>query len=275
MQFLRKDKNILISAHRGTFGGNIIQNTIPAFENALNQGADILEIDIAQTINGDFFCFHTGLEAQLFGSAQNFEDMTTQEVLKCKLYNVIGEPTSQKLDLLNDVLDHFKDKCLINIDRGWPYWLDVIKLLNDRKMYDQILLKSPPTDALLTLLSENGHSIMYMPITRTADILQKIQKFKTRTHIVEVIFHNDTSDIAQPTFIKEMHNQRVLVWVNAITLNEAVILSGGHDDNRSLLGDMNDGWGWLVDQGFDIIQTDWPALLKNYTNSRYTRFAFK
>lgn len=269
MQFLHKERNILISAHRGTFGGNIIQNTIPAFENAINQGADILEIDVAKTIDGDFFCFHTGLEPQLLGSAQNFEAMTTQEVLKCKLYNATGERTSQKLNLLNDVLDQFKDKCLINIDRSWPYWLDITKLLNDRKMYDQILLKSPPNDELLTFLSENGHNIMYMPIINTANIMQKIRKFKTRTSAVEVVFHNDTNDVAQPIFIKEMHDQDLLVWVNAITLNETVILSGGHDDNCSLLSSMNNGWGWLIDQGFDIIQTDWPLVMKNYVGSRH------
>ena len=33
----RKEKGVLIAAHRGMVGGNIPHNTIPAFEAALNQ----------------------------------------------------------------------------------------------------------------------------------------------------------------------------------------------------------------------------------------------
>ena len=28
------------------------------------------------------------------------------------------------------------------------------------------------------------------------------------------------------------------------------------------------GWGWLLDKGFDIIQTDWCGMLKNYIENR-------
>lgn len=61
-----------------------------------------------------------------------------------------------------------------------------------------------------------------------------------------------------------MHRKSIKLWVNAITLDNKTILSGGHDDNKSILQNPNDGWGWLIKNGFDIIQTDWPYLLKQY-----------
>lgn len=41
---LRKKTGVLVAAHRGTSGGNIPPNSIAAFDIALKEGADILEI---------------------------------------------------------------------------------------------------------------------------------------------------------------------------------------------------------------------------------------
>ena len=43
------EKKVLIMAHRGVCGANIIENTMEAFELALRQGADILEMDVFRT----------------------------------------------------------------------------------------------------------------------------------------------------------------------------------------------------------------------------------
>ena len=40
------ERRVMIAAHRGTSGANIIQNTIGAYENALLHGADILELSL-------------------------------------------------------------------------------------------------------------------------------------------------------------------------------------------------------------------------------------
>lgn len=39
---------MLIAAHRGIAGGNIPCNTIAAFDAALYQGADMIELDVAE-----------------------------------------------------------------------------------------------------------------------------------------------------------------------------------------------------------------------------------
>jgi glycerophosphoryl diester phosphodiesterase len=53
---------LLIAAHRGVAGGNIPCNSMASYETALVQGADILEIDIAKSNDGELFVFHPGLE---------------------------------------------------------------------------------------------------------------------------------------------------------------------------------------------------------------------
>ena len=36
----------------------------------------------------------------------------------------------------------------------------------------------------------------------------------------------------------------------------------------AITGDPEFGWGWLVDKGFDILQTDWPLQLRLFLNNR-------
>ena len=52
-----KKQKVLLAAHRGTCGGNIIQNTIGAYENALLHGADIIEVDVVKSTDGKFLLF--------------------------------------------------------------------------------------------------------------------------------------------------------------------------------------------------------------------------
>ena len=59
---LRKEKGVLVAAHRGTSGGNIPPNTIAAFDLALKEGADILEMDLFKSLDGEIFVFHTGTD---------------------------------------------------------------------------------------------------------------------------------------------------------------------------------------------------------------------
>lgn len=261
-------KNTLIAAHRGTAGANIIQNTIGAYENALRHGADVIEVDVIQTTDGDFFTFHNGQEPGLIGTAKDIRTMSTAEVEQLRYRNGMQEIVSERVNRLDDVLEHFKGKCLINIDRSWFYWRDVIKLLNRHNMEDQIILKSPATQEQLEILEQEGSRLMYLPIMRDPAIYDRVQKYKVNCYGAEVIFEQEESLFTTDEYITKMHAQGKKLWVNAITLNDTTKLTAGHDDNNAILNDMDNAWGWLIDKGYDIIQTDWPLLLKNYIEQR-------
>ena len=74
-------------------------------------------------------------------------------------------------------------------------------------------------------------------------------------------------------FVDMMHKDGKLIWVNSIIYNVKAQLTAGHSDDTALCESMDKGWGWLVDKGYDIIQTDWPLMLINYlkSNDRYCR----
>ena len=61
-----------------------------------------------------------------------------------------------------------------------------------------------------------------------------------------------------------MHKLGKKLWVNAIVYRYTVQLAAGLSDDFSLVNDPDDGWGRLADMGFDIIQTDWTGMLREY-----------
>ena len=52
------------------------------------------------------------------------------------------------------------------------------------------------------------------------------------------------------------------------SMGHRAVLAAGHNDNISAPGRMDEGWGWLLDHGFNMIQTDWPMMLRHYMEHR-------
>ena len=66
-------EGILVAAHRGTCGGNIIENTTDAYECAIKHRADIVEMDAVRSADGELFMFHDGNEKRLLGVDKNIK----------------------------------------------------------------------------------------------------------------------------------------------------------------------------------------------------------
>lgn len=264
-----RKKKVLVAAHRGTCGGNIIWNTSLAYKNAILHGADMIEIDVSMTRDGVFYAFHNTEEEVVFGRKCDIRQMTSKEVEEINILNSIRNTSGQKVERLENVLPQFRGKCLINIDRSWFYWEKIIDYLKSVDMYDQILLKSGVEETYLRELADNGSGIMYMPIVRSMDEWNLVKEYDVNVAAAELIFKTTEEPLADSVFLQGLKEQNIIPWVNAITLNDKDILSGGLDDNRAIAKGFDENWGRLIDMGFQIIQTDWPALLRNYINKKY------
>lgn len=265
----RKRRNgVLIAAHRGTCGGVIVRNTIPAYENALKHESDIVEVDVIRSTDGTFFTFHDGNESRVLGISRDIRKMNSREIEACQCWNDDKTMINQKVERLDDVLEYLRGKCLINIDRSWFYWPETIAELKKYGMDDQIVLKSYADASLLQALEDSRADFMYMPIVNSKADIDLVLKYKINVIGVELIFSDLGSELIQPHYLAMLRSMGLLAWVNAITLDDNTILSGGLDDRISIIGHEDNGWGKLLEMGFDIIQTDWPLLLKKYVNSR-------
>ena len=262
---------VSIAAHRGSCGGNIPPNTIIAYETALCQGAIILEADVARSADGVFYMFHTGSgnEKYYLGIDCAFENLTSRELDAIRVNNELGKDTVYHLDRLEDVLHCFKNRCVINLDRSWEYWEDILPMVRRLDMVDQILLKSPCKKEWIEKAGSVAPDFAYMPI-----INEDITPFyemggdKLPGFIgAELVFSTEDSPIIRDHVVAQLHADSKIAWGNGIQFSAQKILSAGHNDDISVSGNPDAGWGWLIRNGFDIIQTDWVPSLKIYLES--------
>lgn len=267
-----QEKKILIAAHRGVSGADIPCNTIPAFEIALKSGADILEMDLFKTTDGEIFIFHTGKEPTQLNKQIDLTKLSSREVRELKLVNVDFNPTMFGLNTFDEVLEQFKGRCILNLDRCFGFLEDVIKKVEAHDMKEQILLKNAPDDDSLKVVETFAPDYMFMPIFKEIDDKSEmIEKMNINYIGAELVFASENSPVAQDVYMEKMHRAGRILWGNALEYNHKIPLAAGHCDNLSLITDPDKGWGWLMDKGFDIIQTDWTVQCGNYVRGRLNR----
>lgn len=255
-----EEQGVLVAAHRGVCGANIPCNTIPAFEIAVRSGAAILEMDLFRSADGDIFIFHTGKERHLLGQDLDLTRMSSVDIRKLRLLNADHNVTSCGIDSFDDVLEQFKGRCLLNLDRCGGFLKDVVRCVKRHGMGKQILLKTAPEPRLLKEVEECAPEYMYLPIYMERDMAtERILGMNINFVGAELVFENEASPVAAVEYIDSMRKKGFVLWGNSLLYDVKVPLAGGHSDDVSLLGNPEDGWGWLAERGFGIIQTDWAA----------------
>lgn len=268
MDFNLREKakeNIIIAAHRGSCAGNIPCNTLAAYEIALKQGADMVEVDVSCSIDGKLFLFHPFMEHAHLNKLVLLNTLPYSLVEKFHYVNCDNTPTQFGISSFDDFLEQFKGRCYINIDKFWDNPERIYKAVKRHNMTDQMLVKSRMNQKVVRVLKELAPELPFMPIVRDEHPMHSQLLSENINYVgVEVLFSDEGSTVASEEFIRQMHRDNILVWVNSIIYNYKQQLSGGHSDDTALTLSEDYGWGWLADRGFDVIQTDWVMMLIDY-----------
>ena len=258
-------ERILIAAHRGTAGGNIPCNTLASYEIALRQGADIVEIDVAVSADRKLFVFHPGMEPAHLCIPGRLANLPAGIIEQLKLTNQDNVPTMDKIATLDEVLDLIKGRAYVNIDKFWTAMPEITECVRRHGMQNDVIVKTSADPKWFDMVEEIAPELPYMPIVKKEDkVTEALLKRKINLVGAEVIFTTEEDQTASPEYIEWMHKNGLLLWVNAIIYNYKDQLSAGHSDDVAMVSDPDYGWGWLVDRGYDIIQTDWALPLRLY-----------
>ena len=270
MKFDLREKakeNTIIVAHRGVTGGNIPCNTMAAYEIALKQGADMIEVDVSCSADGKLFLFHPMMELSHLNKPLLLSTLPYKLIRKLHYVNYDRAQTQFTLADFDDFLESFKGRCYINIDKFWSNPEKIYEAIKRHSMEDQILVKSALSKdgRVLDLMENMAPELAFMPIVYDNYDRHEEMKGRDINYVgVECCFKRDTAEVASERFIEKMHRDGILVWANSIIYSHKVQLAGGHSDDTALTESEEKGWGWLADRGFDMIQTDWPGMLIDY-----------
>ena len=258
-----------LAAHRGICGANIPCNTLAAYKIALDQGADVVEIDVAKSKDGKFYVFHPGMEPVFLKSNKYISDMTSEEVDSLYLVNQDSVPTSYKVPKLNEVLALLKDKVYINVDKFWIDVKGITEEIYKAGVEKQVIVKTNIDEKSLNDVRKYAPDLMFVPLIWGKDTITDTEIFNGINLMgVEILFGKESDDCISNEYIEKMHKNGYLVWMNSIIYNEKDVISAHHTDDAALTKDPDYGWGWLIDKGADFIQTDWLLMLKNYIANR-------
>ncbi len=151
-----------IVGHRGA-AGEVCENTLPSFRRALEAGADMIELDVQMTQDGELVCFHDWTLERLASRAE------TIEKADCSVVTMITiAPDGSTIPTLGAVLAAIPEPTVLNIElkrqHAQPAKL-VRKLLRVLGGRGQVLVSSFDW-ALLHEVRKNAPALPLAPIER-------------------------------------------------------------------------------------------------------------
>ena len=255
------ESTVLVAAHRGDWR-NYPENSLEGINSAIEMGVDIVELDLQCTKDSVLILMHDNTLDRTTTGKGNVSKYTLDEIRKLNLRNGCAIKTIHKIPTLEEALLLVKGKILVNLDKADRYFDMVVPLLEKTgTMKGRKSVKE-----VKSLYGHYLRDVIYMPIVdldnQNAEI--EINKFVSDLSPVafELLFEKDSNKL--PYKIKETLKGKSLIWYNTLWNT----MAGGHDDDMSL-GNLEDGYGYLIDKlGCRIIQTDRPAYLLTYLRSR-------
>ena len=278
--------HVMVVAHRG--GGmegdrkSHPENSIAAVRSAIDLGVEMVELDIQKSSDGEFVVFHNSWLDRSSTCKGELAQRTLAELKQCRLVIAgTGVATEESIPTLREMLVVTRDRIFINIDNK----LDIealpaiVAVAREMGMADQIVIKRNLWSAekiaeMTQVLERAGGGAIFMPII--ADDAVRDPKFLEATasafsaDAVELIaWHTAGEPMTAdggPLFGAKARAVAARgdwhLWVNtyAIANKAGGMLSGGRGDELATLADFPAAtYGFWVDRGATIIQTDEPA----------------
>ena len=255
-----------IASHRGRFGMTVMENTALAFQLAVREGADMVEMDISKTKDGVLVGFHDNDIFRMTGRRGKIWNRTYEELMGMELNSYMFEKNGAYLETFEEMITPLKGKTIIVLDKCWDYWDDVYAVLKKLGMEQQAIFKFYSSAKHLYGEVHKYPEVMFIPMHETEDDLDAILALKKECCLMGIeVLPKDKDDRG---FTKEymdmLHEHDLKVWCNSLSFCKRLIFGGGFDDLLSLREGGDAGWGELIRRGVDIIQTDWPHEVRQY-----------
>lgn len=260
---LNNPKYVTVVAHRGDWR-NAPENSLQAFKNCIEMGVDMIEIDIHKTKDGVLVLMHDNTLDRCTNGKGKISDHTYAEIQQLGLRSQHDAwITRHKVPTLEEVLLLCKGKILINIDKGYDYFDDVLALTEKTGTTSQVIIKSG--HAPEKVKKENAEvlkKVIYMPIIgldgKNAPALVE-QNLALQPVAIECCIGKYNEQVE--TLLQQIRKAGVKVWMNSLWPS----LCDSHDDDRAVeLGEPDQSWGWMLERGTGLIQTDRPKQLIEY-----------
>ena len=277
--------HVMIAAHRaGSMqAGKTLyaENSLAAVEASIAMGAEIVEVDVRRSKDGEFVIMHDSWLDRTTTCRGEVVGYTLAELRACRLViEGTGAVTNETVSTLREMLAATRDRILINLDNKLEVsdLPGMIAVARDLGMADQVIVKEnlwnrQRIDAAGAVLAQAGGGFQFMPIladdaVHDAGFAGEVDKaFAPRA--IELINWRNGAETLTATggvlFGSRMRAEAVRgdwhLWADtyAIVHKPGGFLAGGRGDELAVAANLpREAWGFWVDRGATIIQTDEP-----------------
>jgi len=266
-KLLNRDQNsVIVVAHRGDWR-YAPENSLPAIDNAIKMGVDIVEIDVQRTKDGHIILMHDKTLDRTTTGKGLVSEWTLDSIRTLKLKNGCAIKTKENIPTLEEALIHVKGKIMLNLDKADRFFDEIYELMEKTGTTKQIIMKgSKAPQEVKDQFGKYLEDVIYMPVINLdkEDAGEQIKKFVDDFNPVafELVYAEDSNQL--PKEMAELLKNKALIWYN--TLWDT--LCGGHDDDMAL-EEIEDAYGYLINTlNARIIQTDRPAYLIEYLKEK-------
>ena len=263
------NKEVTVVAHRADWRF-APENSLAAIESSIRLGADVVELDVQKTKDGQLILMHDKTLDRTTTGKGKVVEWTLDSIRTLRLKNGAALRTKHRVPTLEEALLTAKGRVMVNLDKAYPIFDEIFPILEKTGTVEQIIMKgSKPVAEVKKDLGKYLDRIIYMPIVHLdrPGAMQQIDDFMKELHLVafELLFESDTCQL--PKQVRTKLEGKSKIWYN--TLWDT--MAGGHDDDKSL-ENPDEGYGYLIDKlGATIIQTDRTAYLLEYLQARKKR----
>lgn len=243
LQSVRLDDDVQIMAHRGS-SQVAPENTMAAFRQAIEEGADWIELDVQETADGKVVVLHDSDFMKLAHKKLKIWDATMDDLKDIDIGSWFSaEYKTERVPTLAEVLDECKGKIRVNIELkyyGHEKQLEqrVVDLVESRDMSEEVVAMSLKMDGVRKLKSLRPAWKVGLLMSVAAGNLRKF----------DADFLAVNAKFASRAFVRTAHNngKEVYVW----TVNDALTMST------------------MISRGVDGLLTDKPALARAVLEQR-------
>ena len=267
-----KSDYVVVIAHRSDWR-HYPENSLAAMEGAIAMGVDMVEIDVQRTSDGVLVCCHDNSVDRTTTGKGKVRELTADYISTLNLKRN-GAVTEHTMPTLAEALDLCKDRVLINIDKGYNYYDQILQMLVERDMVEQVLIKSSNNAAVIAeKFAPYSRNMLYMPVInytakgwgKHAQIFESYISSQLPVVAYEICWDGELK--GERKIFNRVLKSGARLWVNTLWDSICGGKRHGFEDDRALNGNESKIYGRLLDLGVTMIQTDRPQLVLDYLDS--------
>lgn len=257
--------NVIISAHRGDWR-HAPENSLQSLKQCIEKNYDIVECDLKMSKDGHLIIMHDKTIDRTTTGKGSAADYTLEELKAFRLVSAGGHSTRHQIPSFEEFLQAAKGKAVLCLDKGYDYFEAAMTLVKQYDMEEQVIFNVPSV-TLDSLKSQHpaqlSDKLCLNLLGFPRDTVLGNQLVDSYTSRGNVIFHPTFSSDTIPMipWMASLQQKKIHLWLNALWPEH----NAGHDDDIAVEDNKPDEtWGWLIEKGATIIQTDRPEELLAY-----------